>query len=61
MKVTFPKFSELYKNKWPTRGTCIFLKIEVDLQAMPDVHHLAFSLPPFHWTFSVVDGMEELF
>lgn len=48
MKVTFPKFYEVYKNKQPTRGTNVFLKIEGDLQAMRDVHHLAFPLPVFH-------------
>lgn len=44
MKVTFPEFHGPYKYKRPTRGTNVFLKIEGDLQAMCDVHHLAF--PP---------------
>lgn len=48
MKITFPKFYELYENKCPTRGTSVFLKIEGDLQAICDMHHLAFCLPIFH-------------
>lgn len=66
MKVTFPKFYELYKYKWPTGGTNVFLKIEGDLQAMRDVHHLASPppspLPPgLDGSFSTVDGTKELF
>lgn len=47
MKVTFLKFCELWKNKWPTKGTNVFLKIEGDLQAMHNVHHLALPLSLF--------------
>lgn len=61
MKVTFAKFYELYKNKWPTRGTNAFLKIEGDLQAMHDVHHLAFPLPLFQrtWMEFLCGGLDE--
>lgn len=61
MKVTFPKFYELYKYKWRTGGTNVFLKIEGDLQAMRDVQHLAFPLPLFHraWMEFLYGGRDE--
>lgn len=49
------------KNKRPTGGTNVFLKIEGDLQAMRDVHHLAFPLPLFHraWMEFLYGGRDE--
>lgn len=60
MKVTFSKFYELYKNKWSTRETNVFLKIEGDLQAMRDVHHLVSPLPLFHqaWMEFLYGGLD---
>lgn len=58
----FLRFYQLYKYKWPTRGSNVFLKIEGDLQAM---RHLAFPSYPLSpgpgWSFSLVDRTKELF
>lgn len=69
MKVTFPKFPESLKKKTshPPEGLFFFfffLKMEGDLQAMCDVHHLAFPCPSSTrpaWSFSTVDGTKNLF